>query len=70
MVVNIRAVLSGPQLSNSSIPPELAYMVNLEMLSMAQNELTELPKSFGIRTLALISLSCVSDSTVAAQQQN
>ncbi|ELR15142.1 protein phosphatase 2C domain containing protein [Acanthamoeba castellanii str. Neff] len=39
--------VSKRELASKNLPPELAYMINLEMLSMAQNELTELPKSFG-----------------------
>jgi Leucine-rich repeat (LRR) protein len=39
--------VGGAKLASKNLPPELAYMINLEMLSMAQNELTELPKSFG-----------------------
>jgi hypothetical protein len=40
-------VWGGTKLASKNLPPELVYMINLEMLSMAQNELTELPKSFG-----------------------
>ena len=39
--------VSRQELTVKKLPPELGLMVNLEMLSMSNNELTDLPKSFG-----------------------
>jgi Leucine-rich repeat (LRR) protein len=39
--------VSRQELTVKKLPPELGLMVNLEMLSMSNNELADLPKSFG-----------------------
>lgn len=39
--------VSRQELTTKKLPPELGLMVNLEMLSMSNNELDDLPKSFG-----------------------